>query len=425
VAITLAATIATAPLLAHHFGNVSLAGLVANVAVLPAVGPIMWSGMCATALAQLPALAPPLAAPVATITTGLGKVDGLLLDYLRWIAERFAQAPGATVTLPLRSSVAVVAAYAVIGVATWAVVRAVRRAERTITPSRASWRRSPVRVRSLAVGAAAGTAVLALAAWTRTPDPPRELTVSFLDIGQGDSTLIQAPGGVAVLFDGGPPEGHVTRLLHQAGVRRLALVVATHQSRDHHGGLQAVVDKYPVGTLLENGDGTRDRSFWAVVATARDHGARVIEPVVGETLTVGGGLRIHIYGPPARPPGSPVPEDPNPRAIAAVVSYGDFDLFLSGDAESDALAQYTDLPDVDAMKVSHHGSGDPGLPGLLRRLRPAIAAIEVGKGNSYGHPTPSTLAALHASVPHVYRTDQNGTVTVTVGGGRMKVATGR
>jgi competence protein ComEC len=425
IAITVAATIATAPLLAHHFGSLSLAGLVANIAVLPVVGPIMWSGMLATALAQLPALAPPLETPVAAMESALATFDGRLLDYMRWLAERFAAAPGATLSLPLRTWPAVLVAYAVIAVTAYVVTRGVRRAEPRITPAAARWRRSQLRTRAVVVAAGGVVTTLALAGWTGTPDPPRDLTVSFLDIGQGDSTLIQAPGGAAVLFDGGPPEGHVTRLLHQAGVRRLALVVATHQSRDHHAGLQAVVEKYPVGTLLENGDQTHDQSFWQVVRTARDHGARVIEPVPGETLTVGSGLRIHIYGPPPRPRHSGPPDDPNPRAIAAVVSYGSFDLFLSGDAESDALAGYPDLPDVEAMKVSHHGSADPGLPELLRRLRPAVAAIEVGKGNLYGHPRPSTLAALDAAVPHVYRTDEDGTVKLTVRDGRMTVSTAR
>jgi competence protein ComEC len=77
------------------------------------------------------------------------------------------------------------------------------------------------------------------------------------------------------------------------------------------------------------------------------------------------------------------------------------------------------------MKVSHHGSGDPGLPQVLERLRPQVAAIEVGKGNSYGHPAPETLWTLHAAVPHVYRTDRDGTVTLTVRAGQMTVATGR
>jgi competence protein ComEC len=77
------------------------------------------------------------------------------------------------------------------------------------------------------------------------------------------------------------------------------------------------------------------------------------------------------------------------------------------------------------MKVSHHGSADPGLPQLLRRLRPQVAAIEVGAHNSYGHPTAGTLKQLAAAVPHVYRTDRDGTVTLTVDGAAMHVSTAR
>ena len=79
------------------------------------------------------------------------------------------------------------------------------------------------------------------------------------------------------------------------------------------------------------------------------------------------------------------------------------------------------LPVVDALKVSHHGSDDPGLPQLLERLRPHAAVVAVGARNSYGHPTPSTLAALRASVPIVRRTDRDGTVRIVVRGGRMAV----
>jgi competence protein ComEC len=133
-----------------------------------------------------------------------------------------------------------------------------------------------------------------------------------------------------------------------------------------------------------------------------------------------GGLEISVLSPAPRPPG-PAPEDPNPRAVVAVVSSGAFDLLLSADAESEALLPL-DLPDVEAMKVPHHGSSDPGLPAVLDRLRPELAAIEVGV-NSYGHPAPSTLAALdHANVT-TYRTDRDGTVTLTVTHGHMTVTT--
>jgi competence protein ComEC len=99
---------------------------------------------------------------------------------------------------------------------------------------------------------------------------------------------------------------------------------------------------------------------------------------------------------------------------------GAFDLLLTADAESNVLAGLT-LPVAEALKVSHHGSDDPGLPDVLRRLRPQVAVIEVGARNSYGHPTPSTLAALRG-VPLVHRTDRDGTVRITVRDGRMQVS---
>lgn len=422
LAITIAATLATAPLLAHHFGSVSVAGLAANLVALPVVAPIMWLGMCAAAVAQLPVLWPGLRGPVELLTNAGGTVQEALLAYLGWLARVFAEAPGATLALPLGSPLAVAGAYAAIAATCVWIKRRARRHEPRFTSAAATWQRAPFQLR--AAGYTAGAAVLALAlvAWTATPAAPRDLTVSFLDVGQGDATLIQAPDGASVLFDGGPPEGRVSAQLKRAGVRRLSLVVMTHQSRDHHAGLQEVVERFPVDALVENGDGTRDASFWRVVEAARRRGARVVTGG-GEQRFTAGRLSVRILGPPPRPPGPP-PDDPNPRALVSVVSYGDFDLFLSGDAESESLTGY-DLPDVEAMKVSHHGSNDPGLPQLLRRLRPQVAAIEVGEGNSYGHPTPATLAALRAAVPHVHRTDDDGTIRVKVSGEAMAIETSR
>ena len=135
------------------------------------------------------------------------------------------------------------------------------------------------------------------------------------------------------------------------------------------------------------------------------------------------GLTVRVLGPPPRPPG-PAPEDPNVRALVTVVSAGDFDFFLSGDAEGESLTGLP-LPDVEAMKVSHHGSKDPALPEVLRRLRPQVAGIEVGEGNTYGHPAPATLAALRAAGVEIHRTDLEGTIKLTVKGGRLRVETER
>jgi competence protein ComEC len=245
--------------------------------------------------------------------------------------------------------------------------------------------------------------------------------VSFLDVGQGDATLIQHPDGTAILFDGGPPEARVVRLLRDAGVRRLDVVVATHASRDHHGGLAEVVEELPVGTFVDGGDGSGDAAFQALVRAVAGNDARVIGARTGTTVRAGA-VTVRILSPPPRPPG-PAPEDPNPRAVVAVVSSGGFDLLLSGDAESDALGTLP-LPDVDAMKVPHHGSSDPGLPAVLERARPEVAAIPVGE-NPYGHPAPSTLQVLAERVQHVRRTDEHGTIRLRVDAGAMTIETER
>ena len=116
--------------------------------------------------------------------------------------------------------------------------------------------------------------------------------------------------------------------------------------------------------------------------------------------------------------------DPNLRAVVLHVSYGGLDVLLPADSESDVTAALS-LPDVEVLKVAHHGSADEGIGGLLERVTPAAAVIPVGAGNRYGHPDPSTVAALHAAVPRVYRTDRDGDVTLRAGPGRFAIASSR
>ncbi len=422
-AITLAATLATAPLLAHHFGAFSAVGVVANLVAIPIVAPIMWAGMSQVALGVAAAAVPPAAGVLGALTTTVGRVNGVLVGWLGGLARYFGALPGSHVVLPLRSPIAVCAAYAAIAAACLGVRRLHRRVEPRRQEVGAAWRRAPFRFRTAAAVVAFAACAAAWHQLTGPPDPPSALTVSFLDVGQGDATLIQDGPRAAVLFDGGPPEARVARLLRDAGVRELTLVVATHQSRDHQGGLPEVLTSFHVDALLDGGDGTRDPAFNRLLAQARRIGTRILEPRPGLVLRAGR-LAIRVLGPPSRPPGTRPPDDPNLRAITAVISEGWFDLFLSADAESPSILGYP-LAQVDAMKVPHHGSADPGLPAVLAHLRPAIAAIEVGAHNSYGHPAAATLAALRARVPHVYRTDRDGTVRLTIEGGRVRVTTTR
>lgn len=422
VALTLVATLVTAPLLAHHFGSVSLAALPANLLALPVVAPVMWIGMVETALGQL-ALAPaPFPALAATLEAALGALLRPLLGYLGAVARNASELPLAAVGVPRIAVGGLVGSYAAIVAIALGLRASARRLEPTATSARARWRRLPLRGRALTITIAIAALAIGLVRLTATPSPPDRLTVSFLDVGQGDATLIQDPQGTAILFDGGLPEGGVTHLLRRAGVTRLAAVVATHPSRDHAGGLPSVLERFPVELLLAGGAGTTEPGFRRLLATAARRRVRRVAAIAPLRLRAGA-LSVDVLSPPPRPPGT-TSEDANERAVVAIVRSGEFKLMLSADAESEALAPL-DLPDVDAIKVPHHGSADPGLPAVLARLRPRIAGIEVGKDNSYGHPRPSTLAALRAARVTTYRTDRDGTIRLSVDGGRMRVATER
>ena len=143
-------------------------------------------------------------------------------------------------------------------------------------------------------------------------------------------------------------------------------------------------------------------------------------PDAGQRIRAGP-LELDVLWPHAEPAALQAGQDPNQRAIVARVRDGALTALLPADAESNVTAAL-DLSPVSVLKVAHHGSTDPGLAAELARLRPTIAVIEVGRRNPYGHPTPQALATLRA-VPHLYRTDRDGTVRVTVEGSRLAVST--
>ena len=158
-----------------------------------------------------------------------------------------------------------------------------------------------------------------------------------------------------------------------------------------------------------------------MAAAAAQRAVRLVAPVAGELIRAGP-LALRVLSPPQRT-GQPVPgADPNDRAIVALGTGPGLRVLLTADAESDVLSRL-DLDPVDILKVSHHGSADAGLPALLTRLRPRLAVIEVGRGNTYGHPTPATLAALHSAGVPVRRTDLDGTVRVDAAPAGLHVQT--
>jgi competence protein ComEC len=387
VAVTVAATLGTAPLIALHFGQASPVTLPANVLAAPLVAPVMWLGYVAGALGQVSSAA---AAPLTALA-------GLPVSVLLALAHAAARWPGASWTAP--------PLLVALGCGGGAIAIAARRARRP---------------------ALALTAALCLATWTVAHAgasglaPPTGARVTFLDVGQGDATLLQDHEH-AILVDTGPPDGGIVTRLRHAGVRRLDALVITHAQDDHDGGGAAVLAALPVGLVVDGRDGVREPSGLALAARARARGVGDVSGEQGQRLRAGG-IALEVLWPPPREPGAPPAggEDPNQRAIVALATLGGMRVLLTADAESDVLAPLG-LDAVDVLKVSHHGSADAGLPALLQTLRPRLAGIEVGAHNTFGHPVPATVAALRAAGARVVRTDRDGSVAVEPAGGALRV----
>jgi competence protein ComEC len=388
VAVTLAATIATAPLTAFHFGRVSLVTVPANLLALPAVAPIMWLGTLAAVAAQLSP------APAALVN-GL---SGYCLAYLASVARASAAIPGAALELEAGAMSALAASYGALTAIAVVVMLVARRRQ-----AKAGRARLAVAVGAVLLSAAAG-----FAAGAPAPAPQPRLAVTFLDVGQGDATLVQAPGDVAVLIDGGPADSRIVAKLRAAGVRSLDLLVLTHAQADHQDGLERVFRELPVALLLDGGGA--DRAHRRIVALARSRGTRVVGARAGQLLHARR-LRLRVLHPPRPADGG---GDPNRESVVLLASYRGFDVLLPADAESEVTLG---LPPrrVELLKVAHHGSADAGLAELVARLRPEVAVIEVGAGNRFGHPSPSTLRILARAVPRVLRTDRDGDVRVSPG----------
>ncbi|MBD0328711.1 MAG: DNA internalization-related competence protein ComEC/Rec2 [Thermoleophilia bacterium] len=390
VAVSAACGLVTAPILWLHFGAVPLFTVVSNAAAAPVVGPLLGLGLVTAAVAPV----------LPSAAVALAWVNGWLAAYLSACATVVAALPFAQVS----SGAALLAV---------AGAPAIIVARRRVPPAH-----------RLRAAVAAGAIVLFGVAWKLAPDgavpPPSGLRITFLDVGQGDAVLVQT-ANAALLVDQGPPDAEVASQLRRLGVRRLALLVLTHPQRDHIGGAAEVIDRIAVDRILDPRLPVASADERAALAAARRRRVPIDVARAGMEYRVGR-LRVRVLWPRApSPPG----DDPNRHAVVVLVSYGAVDALLPADAESDVTYPLRPPP-AEILKVAHHGSADDRLPDLLALTRPRVAVISVGEENDYGHPAPSTLAALaDAPALAVYRTDRDGRVVVESDGRRIAVATGR
>ena len=245
-----------------------------------------------------------------------------------------------------------------------------------------------------------------------------DLKVHYINVGQGDSILIQQ-NNKNMLIDAGPnsAETTVVNYLKSKGIKKLDYVIGTHPHEDHIGGLDKVIDHFEIGKIIIPKVPHNTKTFKDVVTSMEKKKMKITEPKVGDRYELGN-ARWQILA-----PINASYDNINNYSIVTKLQFGDNSFIFSGDAESlsegEILQKQLDIFG-DVLKVGHHGSNTSTSDNFLAKVNPKYAVISCEKGNSYGHPHISTMNKLKNKGIKVYRTDENGTIVAISNGKEIK-----
>ena len=240
--------------------------------------------------------------------------------------------------------------------------------------------------------------------------PAAEMQVHFMDVGQGDATLILF-GGEAMLIDAGDDSKGtaVQNYLQKQGVTRLKYLVLTHTDADHIGGSDVIISKFPVDNVFIGDFPKENKVYGELMDTLEAQGFPWSTPQVGNTYTLGS-ARFTILAP------NKEYDDPNNCSIALIVENGEDSFLFTGDAEEEAEADILAnglSVDCDVFKAGHHGSKTSNSTVFLETASPKMAVISCGEDNSYGHPHAGPLNTFRSMGVKLYRTDEQGSIVAT------------
>lgn len=245
-----------------------------------------------------------------------------------------------------------------------------------------------------------------------------DLTVHFIDVGQGDSCLLESDGHYMLVDAGENSYGDdVADYLITAGVTTLDYCIGTHPHSDHIGGLDTVIEAFDVDKVILPEVSSDTVTFEDVLTAVSDKGMTITKPVVGDSYQFGN-CTFEIIS-----PGKDYGDQMNNWSVGIKVICGNKSFLLCGDAETpvekDMIESQIDLS-ADVLKVSHHGADSASSDEFLDAVSPTFAVISCGVGNQYGHPAPKVMEKLESRNIEVYRTDEQGTIIVTCDGENLE-----
>ena len=248
----------------------------------------------------------------------------------------------------------------------------------------------------------------------------QDVVVKFFDVGQADSIFVQS-AGVNMLIDAGTNNmgNTVVQNLKDLGITKIDYLVGTHPHEDHIGGMDDVINNFEIGTIYMPKVQTNTKTFEDVLDAISNKGLTITTPEVGYVFEVGN-TKCEVMC-----AGTGTTEENSNLNLSSIVIrmvYGEESFLFMGDAEekNESSRQW---PQTTVLKVGHHGSDTSSSESFLNQVKPEISVISVGINNTYGHPKKTTLDKLNALETSIYRTDQNGTITITCDGTNCVVTT--
>ena len=255
------------------------------------------------------------------------------------------------------------------------------------------------------------------------------MNVVFLDVGQGDSTLIKAPNGQVMVIDGGRSISLANSLIIPQikawGASQVDVLVVTHPDADHIAGLVGVLENFPVKLVALTGDAHTTDIYARLLTNIRDKQIAAVQVRTGTTIPFDSAVKLEVLG----PDDALVNQDnTNDGSIVIKLTYGQTSFLLTGDAEfaenQSILRRGADVR-ATVLKLGHHGSRSSTDENWLRAVQPQLGIISAGAGNPFGHPHPEVVAALNTLGIQYIRTDEHGTVTVVSDGTQLRVTSQR
>ena len=264
-----------------------------------------------------------------------------------------------------------------------------------------------------------------------------KLSVTFINVGQGDATLIESPGGVTVLIDGGnglireegwdAGESFVVPYLKERGIKKIDYLVMTHADYDHAGGLMAVIKDFWIGSLWEPGNRHTGGWYQKILATVKKRKIGYYNPEKGDVIdlkTPGAQCKV-LFG--KLPDKYKIDKYGDKPSLIIKLDYGKTSFLFTGDAEyeqeMEMVRKYGDKLKSTIYKAGHHGSASSSNWAFMDKVSPKTAIISCGKNNSYGHPHKEVLADFKKRRIAVYRTDLQGNILIDTDGETYKVTT--